>query len=135
MKPELILTAFLNAWVALDWQKAFNATSKTWSHGSSPKSLEAILSPVKVDSFVILDVKHTSPSGANIEVNIISGEKIINETIKMVRESWPGIKDPHGDWGVNLVMEIQPEKVKKVTPTKPAPAKKLAAKKPVKKSK
>jgi hypothetical protein len=100
MKAVLVLFAFLTAWIEKDFKKAFESVSKTWADKNKLDTLKNSLSVIIPEGFDIGAIQETSSTTATIAVKFKKDGKVAELLVDLVRESWPGKEDPHGDWGI-----------------------------------
>lgn len=107
MEPQAVLSRFLNAWIAGDWQKVFHHCQKTWAEGKTQKDIECKLSrkPSACEF-----ISHTNLGNVKQEIKVklafSDGEVTVNRAI-LVCESAPFSPAAWGEWGVNPVSILQ----------------------------
>jgi len=113
---------FFTAIIAGDFKKAHGLTSKTWAEKNAPDALKSLLGDAPKDlSFEVDRVITDLPTECTHLVVFNCEGKTGSVKATLIREAWPGKRNPQGDWGVDpdLLETLRLQDAEVVNPEKP----------------
>lgn len=114
MDSKKVLTVFLEAWAAKDWNLMYINCQKTWCEGHKVSGLKSLFSSKDVPGarelkeFQIISFTNSGNVRADYVIECVYGDgSIKTHSAIIICESAPYSPATYGDWGVNPISIIR----------------------------